>query len=176
LIQGIYMKKITISLLIIFACKALLLPCIAAADFTIATVNVNQILNESKEAQEKKKELDKLSTQAKKKVDDKKKSLQAMEQKIKDGAVAEDSTEAKNFRNDARDFARYVKDTEGDLRNEFLKSNKTLTEKALNIVANYAKTNNIDLVIDRSDSSRGPVLYSVNTADITEAIIKKMNE
>ncbi len=149
---------------------------IANAEFTIATVNVNQILNESKEAQAKKKELDKLSATAKKKVEDKKKSLQSLEQKIKDGSVSEDSEEAKEFKNEARDFSRFVKDTETDLRNEFLKSNKALTEKALNIIAQFAKSNNIDLVIDRSDNGRGPVLYSTNTSDITGEVIKKMND
>ena len=166
------MKKIIAALLT----STLILASQALAEFTIATVNVNQILNESKEAQAKKKELDSLSATAKKKVEEKKKSLQAVEQKLKDGDIAEDSSEAKNFRNDARDFARFVKDTEGDLRNEFLKSNKTLTEKALNIIASYAKSNHIDMVIDRSDSSRGPVLYSTNTGDITESIIKQMND
>ena len=52
---------------------SILIPFAAFADFTIATVNVNQILNESKEAQSKKKELDELSAKAKKKVEDKKK-------------------------------------------------------------------------------------------------------
>lgn len=152
-----------------------LIPGVAFADFTIATVNVNQILNESKEAQVKKKELDQLSLQAKKKIEEKKKSLQAQEKKIKDGAIKEDSQEAKNFRNEARDFARFVKDTETDLKTEFLKHNKVLTEKTLNAIAQYAKENNVDLVIDKSDASRGPVLFSSNTADITNSVIQIIN-
>ena len=146
------------------------------AEFNIATVNVNKVLNESQEAQTKKKDLDKLSLQAKNKIDEKRKSLQATEKKIQEGKISEDSQEARNFRTEARDFARFVKDAEADLRSEFLKHNKVLTEKAVNLIAQYAKTNNIDLVIDKSDDSRGPVLYSSNTSDITDAIIKKINQ
>lgn len=146
------------------------------ADYTIATVSVNRVLNESKEAKVKKKEIDDLTAKAKKKVEDKKKSLQTLEKKIKDGEVAEDSAEAQTFRNEARDFARFVKDTESDIRSEFLKSNKTLTEKAVNLIAQYAKANNIDLVLDKSDNARGPVLYGSNTADITDAVVQQMNQ
>lgn len=148
----------------------------ARAEYTIATVSVNKILNESKEAKSKKKELDELSAKAKSKVDEKKKKLQEIEKKIKDGDISEESQEAQNFRNEARDFARFVKDAEGDLRAQFLKQNKTLTEKALNLVAQYAKNNNIDLVIDKSDNSRGPVIYGNPGADITDAIVKQINE
>jgi Skp family chaperone for outer membrane proteins len=148
----------------------------SVAEFRIATVNVNRLLNESKEATAKKKELDELSAKAKKKVDEKKKELQAIEQKIKDGQVKEDSTEAQNFRNEARDFARFVKDTESDLRTEFLKSNRTLTEKAINMVAKYAADNSIDLVLDKSEAGRSPVIYGATTFDITDAIVKQVNQ
>jgi len=148
----------------------------AYADYTIATVSVNRVLNESKEAVAKKKELDDLSAKAKKKVDDKKKSLQVLEKKIKDGEISEDSPEAASFRSDARDFARFVKDTESDLRTEFLKSNKVLTEKAINIIAQYAKANHVDLVLDKSDGSRGPVIYGATTFDITDSIVKQINQ
>ncbi|MCO6429475.1 MAG: OmpH family outer membrane protein [Deltaproteobacteria bacterium] len=150
-------------------------PVLASAEYTIATVDVNRLLNESKEAKNRRKELDEMSSKAKAKIEDKKKALQVVEKKIKEGAIQEDSPEAEKFRNDARDFARYIKDTEADIKSEFLKSNKALTEKTLTLISKYAESNGIDLVLDKSSGGRGPVLYGNNTADITDAIVAQLN-
>lgn len=168
--------KSRFNIFVIFVCSLLLISSTALAEFTVATVNINRIMNESKEAKSKKKELDEMSAKAKKKIEDKKLKLQAMEKRLKDGEIKEDSAEAQSFRNEARDFTRFIKDTEADLKNEFLKYNKTLTEKTLNIIAQYSKSNNIDLVLDKSEGNRGAVLYGNQAADISEAIIKELNQ
>jgi len=147
----------------------------AAAEFRVVTVDVNRVLNESKEAKEKRKELDQKSLEAKKRIDDKSSALRALEKKIKGGSATEGSKEAEQYRTQARDLDRMIKDSQEDLKKEFLKVNRSVTEKALKLIAEYAKANQIDLVLDKAEKTSGPVLYGDPAADITEEILKQMN-
>jgi Skp family chaperone for outer membrane proteins len=87
-----------------------LLPCVvcayAQADVRIATVDVARILNDSPEAVSKKKELDALSDETRKKLESKAKELQGLKSKLENAKVSGDSKEAESFRNQARDFER----------------------------------------------------------------------
>lgn len=155
---------------------AVLLPAaILLAEFRVATVDVNRVLNESKEAKEKRKELDRKSIDAKNKIDEKGSALKALEKKIRDSGVAEGSREAEQFRTQARDLERMIKDSQEDLKKEFLKINKSVTEKTVNLIAEYAKSNNIDLVLDKAEKSGGLVLYGSPVLDITEDVLKRIN-
>ena len=151
-------------------------PCIAQADFKMATVDINRVLNESKDASSKKKTLDELSLNAKKKIETKKNVLVALEKKMKDGNVAEDSKELDNYRNEVRNFNRFVKDTEDDIKKEYMKINQSLTEKTIDSIRQYAKANSLDLILERSEKAHGPVLFGNPSVDITEAIIKQINK
>lgn len=159
----------------LFILSYLVCPAITWAEFRIATVDLNRVLNEFSEAKEKRKTLDDMSLQAKKKVDEKGRVLKETEKKIQEGKVAQDSKEAEAFRAEAKNFSRYVKDTEEDLRKEFLKVNRTLTQKVFKAVDDYAKKNGIQMVLDKSEAGRGPVLFGAPESDITEEIIKVMN-
>lgn len=147
---------------------------IAQADFRVATVDVNRILNETKEAKSKKKELDDLTLKAKSEIEARRKTLKAVEDKLKAGNVSADSKEAEKFRTDAREFARFVKDKDEDIKKEFMKTNKELTDRALDIVKKYATAHSIDLVLDKGEKGRGPVLFGDTSADITDQVIKSM--
>lgn len=157
------------------ACGLFLAPLLAHAEFKVATVDVNRVLNESPDAKEKKKELDAASLKAKAKVDEERKTLKATEDKLKQSGAASDSKEVEKFRQDAKDFARMVKDTDEDLRKQFMKINKELTERALGAIRKYAEQNKIDLVLDKGETSRGPVLFGQASADITSDVIKLAN-
>lgn len=148
---------------------------ITNADYRVATVDVNRVLNESKDAKTKKTELDSISMKAKSKIEAQRDTLKATEEKLKKAGVKSDSKEADKFRQDAKEFGRLVKDTEDDLKKQFLKVNKELTENALTVIRRYAEKNKIDLVLDKGDKVRGPVLYGDSTADITDAVVKDMN-
>jgi Skp family chaperone for outer membrane proteins len=145
------------------------------AETRVATVDIARVLNESPEAKLKKADLDKAGAEAKKKIETKRKVLQEREAQLKEKKVSEDSPELKQFKEDAKAFGRYVKDTEEEFQQKFLKVNKTLTDKALEFVREYAKENNIDLVLDKSASDRGPVLFGQAQIDITPSIIAKIN-
>ena len=148
----------------------------AWAEFRIATVDINRVLNEAPEARQKKKQLDETSLEAKKKADAKRNELKNLETKLKEKKVSVESKEAESFRQQEKDYVRFVKDTEEDLKKQFLKLNKTVTEKALAQIEAYAKERQIDLVLDKSEKAKGPVLFGANAADITDAIIEKMND
>ena len=144
----------------------------AAAEFK----DVGRVLNESKGSKEMRNKLDEMSLKTKKEIEAKRSKLKATEEKLKAAKVAEDSREAEAFRDDARAFARYVKDAEEDMKREFLKVNKDLTERALGAIKRYAEANKIDLVLDKSEQARGPVLFGDKAADITPAIIADVSK
>lgn len=148
----------------------------AMAQFKVATVDVNRVLNESKEALAKRKEMDAKSSEMRKKLEEKSKRLKETETKLKEANVSEESKEGQKLKSDIRDFSREVKDAEDSLKEDFMKFNKTLAEKAIKTIGNYAKANNIDMVLDKSEKTRGPVLYGVANLDITEEVIQKMNQ
>ena len=67
----------------LIASALLLIAAPAAAEFKIATVDLNRILNESAFAKSQRKTLDSLSAQAKTKIETKRTSITAMEKKIR---------------------------------------------------------------------------------------------
>lgn len=146
----------------------------AMADVKVATVDVNKVLNESTEAQSRKKVIDDQAAAARKKLDAKKAELQALETKLTAAKVDQDSKEAEAFRKQARDFERTVKDSQEELRKAFLKSNKELTDKSLAIIRSFAEKNGYDVIFDKNDSGRGAVLFSKNIPDITDQVLAEL--
>lgn len=147
----------------------------AAAEFRVATVDMNRLINETPESAGMKKELDEKTLAARKKVDAKREALKSLEDKIKKSKLGEDSKEAEKFRQDAKDLARMVKDAREELEREYLKSNKALTEKVARAVREYADSHAISLVLDKSDKTRGPVLFGAASADITNEVMKQLH-
>jgi Skp family chaperone for outer membrane proteins len=145
------------------------------AEFRVATVDMGRILNESKEAQGRKRQLDEVTLAAKKKIEERQLALQAREKKLREQKVTENSKEAEKFRNDAREFTRFVKDTEEEIKKTFLKSNRDLTEKALKIVEARASSSNYSIVLERSARGRSSVLFADETFDITDSVLKALD-
>lgn len=146
-----------------------------AEELKIATVNIDRVLNESSTAKAKRKFLDKLSLDAKKKVSDRRTALKKLQERVEESGDAK-SKDADRLRSDAKDFARYVRDTEDSLRREFAKSNKEIMDKALSVIDKYAKANSIDLILADSEAAKGPLLFSDASTDITDAIISNLEK
>jgi outer membrane protein len=144
----------------------------AISEVRIATVDVGRIINEAPDAQKRKKELDAASEDAKKKLEAKGKDLQALKTKLEEQKISADSKEAESFRNQARDFERLRSDMKAELEKKYMKINKELTDKVMGQIETYAKANKFDLVIDKSEKYRGPVLFGSPSADITDEILK----
>lgn len=159
------------SILTLVGAGALSADC-AHADVRIATVDVARLINEAPDAMAKKKELDSASEEAKKKLETKGRDLQALKTKLEAQKVAADSKEAESFRNQAKDFERLRADMKADLEKKYMKINKELTDRILGKVESYAKANKYDIVIDKSEKYRGPVLFGADSVDITDALMK----
>jgi outer membrane protein len=144
------------------------------AEVRIATVDVARLINEAPDAKSKKKELDAASEEAKNKLEARGKELQALKTKLEGQKVAAESKEAEAFREKARDFERMRSDMKADLEKKYMKVNKELSEKVMSKIEAYAKANNFDLVIDKSEKYRGPVLFGKPSADITDDILGAM--
>jgi outer membrane protein len=153
---------------------ALIATPVAQAEIRIATVDVARIINEAPDAKSKKKELDAASEEAKNKLESKGKDLQALKSKLESDKVSAESKEAEAFRQKARDFERMRADLKADLEKKYMKVNKELSEKVMAKIETYAKTKNYDLVIDKSEKYRGPVLFGKPSADITDDILETM--
>jgi len=164
-----------LSLSLCLAAGALLNASVALAEFKIATVDVNKILNESSAAKTKRKDLDGRAAAARAKLEDKGKGLRERKEKLEQAKDKADPKELEKFRADARDFERAVKDTDEDLKKEFMKFNRELADKAVKLINEYAKKNQIDLVLDKSQGGRGPVLFGQASFDITGEITQEMN-
>lgn len=145
---------------------------VSNAEVKIATVDVSRIVNDNPEALAKKKDLDTFSEETKKKLEAKGKELQAQKKKLEDAKVSAESKEAENFRNQVRDFERMRGDAKADLEKRYMKVNKELTEKVYSQIEKYAKANNYDLIIDKSDKYRGPILYGDSAVDVTDEVLK----
>lgn len=157
---------------LIFTCLIIIafnLPCMAESGARLATVDVNKILNNLSEAKSKRAELDAMSERAKKEVEAKRDSLRDLEDDLKNVDPA--SSQAESFRKQAREFERFVRDTEEDLKRRFLLVNKELTDKVIAKIEKYAKSNHIDLVLDKSSGAKGPILFGSPAADITDDIL-----
>lgn len=146
-----------------------------AEEIRVAVVDMDRVLNESTVAKAKRAELEKVKNTKKKDLELKKNSLTQLEAKLKEKKVTASSKEADDFRARARDFARLAHDAEEDLKREYLKSTKTLVEKAQKIINDYASELKLTLVLERGSSQRSTVLYSTNALDITNEIITRMN-
>jgi outer membrane protein len=144
----------------------------ASAEVRIATVDVARIVNDSPEAVAKKKDLETYSNETKKKIEAKGKELQALKTKLEESKVAPDSKEADNFRNQVRDFDRMRGDAKADLEKRYLKVNKELTDKVYTQIERFAKANNYDLIIDKSEKYRGPILFGAPSTDVTDELLK----
>jgi Skp family chaperone for outer membrane proteins len=160
-------KKVILSLVALLSYTS-----VSNAEVKIATVDVSRIVNDNPEALAKKKDLDTFSEETKKKLEAKGKELQAQKKKLEDAKVSAESKEAENFRNQVRDFERMRGDAKADLEKRYMKVNKDLTEKVYSQIEKYAKANNYDLIIDKSDKYRGPILYGDTAVDVTDEVLK----
>ena len=152
----------------------LVVPALARAESSVVTVDVNRILNESNEAKSKKKELGSRAAELRGKVESKRSVLLEVEKKLKDQNINENSPEAEKLRSEAREFERFVRDSDDELKKQFMKINKDLTDRVLKAVSDYAKEKKFLLVLDRGEKIRGAVLYGDPTVDITDEILKRV--
>ena len=147
----------------------------SAESYNVATIDVNQIMNQLDEAKDIKAKLDQRSAEARKKIEGRGNQLKELETELKEKKASPDSDEVEDFRTKAREFERMVKDAEEEIRREFLKENQKLTERVLAAVESYAKKHDIQLVLDKGEAGRSPVIFGNPSSDITAGVMKELN-
>jgi len=160
--------------LFMFLCSISILTTSAFAEYKLATVDINKVLNETKESKEARQSLTEESTRARATIEKKRQALQDKEAALKARGVSADSKEAEEFRQEAKDFGRLVKDTEEELKRKFLRSNTEITQKTLQVIEAYAKSNKIDLILEKGQEGKGAVLFGAPSVDITKEVIEKL--
>ncbi len=137
---------------------------------------MNKILNESTEGNAKRDKIDALTTAAKKRLDAKRDSLKQLEAKAR-AAAAKDpkSAEIKKFQTEQQSFMELARQEDSTIKKQVMDSTKTLTEKTLKIIEDYASKQKIDLVMDKGQTGRSPLLFGNEDLDITEEILDKVN-
>lgn len=148
----------------------------AIAEFKVAFVDVAKLLNESSESKSQRSSLDTKTKETREKLEKRRTELKTLEKSIRDKGLGENSKEVEQLRSQARAFEGMVRDAEDEIRKDYLKINRALSEKALKLVNAYAKSNQIDLVLDKGEQGRGPVLFGQSSLDITEDILDQMND
>lgn len=156
---------------ILTATLLLIVPDITIAEVKVATVDLTKVVNQTEEAQEVRKQLNQMTTDARSKLEKKQETLQAMEKKLKESGAKDDSEPVERFRIEVRNFERLAKDSEEEIKNKFFQTNKRLTDMAIKVVEKYAKENQIDLVLDINQKAAGPILFGSKEIDITDEII-----
>jgi Skp family chaperone for outer membrane proteins len=146
---------------------------IANADVRIATVDLGRVLNETKEAKELKVKLDNMAVTLRKKIQVKQSELKKLEDLFEDGAKkADDSKSLQSIQEKKRDLARLLKDSEDEIKVEFGRVNRVLTEKALAKIRDFSAKNSYDMVLSKSMKERGLVLHGESNLDITDQVIR----
>lgn len=143
------------------------------ADIRIGTVDMTKVLQESPSAKAKVDAIDKKATRAKEKINKQKEELVALQKKLGDDASGT-SPDAEKFRKASRELQRYVRDTEEELKTELMEVRKNVTEQAFKKVTEVAKSKNLDIVLEKSEVARGPVLFAEGVTDITSYVLASM--
>lgn len=151
----------------------LLLTSLSFAEYKIVTIDINRILNESKEAKIKRAEIDKKSAAATATLEKDKATLVALEKKAKESKKEED---IKSLREKQRAMTKFFQETENSIQSQVAAFNDELTKKAMREIEAYAKANDIDLVLYKGEQPRGPVLFSQTEGDITDEIMAKLDK
>ena len=161
---------------LLFSFSTIFAPQLAQAEFTVAFLDVAKLLNDSSDSKSQRAALDSKAKATREKLEKRRSELKNLEKSIRDKGLGENSPEVDQLRSQARAFEGMVRDAEDDIRKEYLKVNRSLSEKALKLVNDYAKKNKIDLVLDKGEQGRGPVLFGQSSLDITEQILEQMND
>lgn len=141
------------------------------AEYRVAIVDLNRVVNSTVEAKEKQRELEKLSNQAKADYELRAQKVKQLEQEY---IRSNDRNKAVELEKAARDLKLFVADSKEKLQKKFRDTNQKLIKNIVEIIRKYAKDNDIDLVLDKNSLVLGVVVYNENAIDITDELIRKV--
>lgn len=140
-------------------------------EYRVAIVDLNRVVNSTKDAKIKQEELEKLSNKAKQDYEARAKKVKALEDEF---TKTNDKNKRIELEKATRDLKIFVADSKENLQKKFKDTNSKLISDIVDIIKKYAKENNIDLVLDKNSFVLGVVVYNENAIDITEELIRKV--
>lgn len=143
----------------------------------IAIVDLYRVLNESEAGKKARSELESLIKTKQSAIEEKGKNIEALKADIdKQSAVI--TADAKKAKEDElekllKDYQRMVTDSQAEVRKRETELTSEILKQAREAINKLAKEGGYSLVLEKAD---GLVLYYASSLDITEKVIKKLNE
>lgn len=143
----------------------------------IAIVDLYKVLNESEIGKKARSELESLIKTKQSSIEEKGKKIEALKADM-DRQSAVLTAEAKKTKEDElekllKDYQRMVTDSQAEVRKKETELTAEILKQAREVINKLAKEGGYSLVLEKAD---GLVLYYANSLDITEKVIKKINE
>lgn len=151
-------------------------PLVTYAEFRVAVVNMDRVLNESPSAKQRRSRLDAAAITTKENVGKRRTALKEQEKNLKSSKADEKSPEYAQFRSQVKEFNKLVAESEENLKKEFTKNNEELAAEVLRVVSAISKEKQLSLVMDGSQQHRGSVLFSDTNLDITSEVLKRLSQ
>ncbi len=146
---------------------------VAYAEYQVAVIDLNRVVNSMSEAKIKQQELEKLSKQAEQEY---KKRVEKVKSLEKQYASTNKKELGLALEKEVRGLKLFVNDSKENIKRKFSETNNVLIKKVMEIVKDYAEDNDIDLVLDKNSLVLGVVVFSENAIDITDALTKLVNK
>lgn len=141
------------------------------AEYRVAIVDLNRVVNSTAEAKIKQQELEKLSSDAKQEYQKRVDKLKKLEQEY---IKTSDKNKSIELEKATRDLKIYVADKKEFLQKKFKDTNQKLIKDIVVVIKQYAKDNDIDLVLDKNSLVLGVVVYNQDAIDITQDLVEKV--
>src|SRR3954470_14583409 len=185
------MKKI----LLLTAAAALIFPAASYADLKVGTVDMNRCFKEYNKTKDSEKKINEAKDAAKKEYDDRaesyKKALEEinkLSQQLEAPALSADAKTAKakerdekiaNLKNMEREINEFRQTREQQLQQQAMRMREGIIKEITDIIDERVKSNNFDLVFDKSGLNMNGVpvlLHSKDSMDFTTDIITALNK
>ncbi|WP_457625120.1 OmpH family outer membrane protein [Persephonella sp.] len=142
----------------------------------IAYVDIQKVMNQSKKGQEYKKEIENKVKYYQKKLDGIDKKISQLEKQLESPVLSEEAKKKKRKElEELKEEGRKIQqEAEEELSKMKAKAERELVLKIKEVTEKYAKEKNIDLVF--IGGAIGGVVYYDEAIDITEQILKKLDE
>lgn len=147
-----------------------------ADDFKIGVVDVNKILNESKEGADAKNKMKVRYDELQKKLSDKQESLKKMKDDIEKQKILLGKEKLKEKEDELDkelvEFRKIVAESEKEMRDTESAYTQEILSKIKGTVEKIVKEKGLNLVVDRS----GGIVYADDQLDITPEVLEKLDK
>ncbi len=140
----------------------------------IVVVNLRKVMQESNAGKSAKQQIQTLIEAKKIVIKKKEDKVKAIINKLNNKKITKKEKDKlqKEYQSAMSDLQQYQAQASQEIRKKEIEETNKILKKAVDLVKNYAKKHNIDVVLE---TSQGSVVYWKDKLDITDIIIKMMN-